>query len=168
MGYEPLYHALQIFWCIFIFILFFYILGTLLMKQLPLTTQTLADKPYSFTQNFCNKLGIQLICNKYQRKVKHMFKSVNISCSYNYKAKIMGEGVTYSLFSMLVSLCRFTSMKQWYICNTSFSRLHFWFTLGGKEGFYLMERARLRRRAVESRVICWSSCMLMLPGILLM
>jgi len=109
MGYEPLYHALQIFWCIFIFILFFYILGTLLMKQLPLTTQTLADKPYSFTQNFCNKLGIQLICNKYQRKVKHMFKSVNISCSYNYKAKIMGEGVTYSLFSMLV----YAGLHQW-------------------------------------------------------
>ena len=40
-------------------------------------------------------------------------------------------------------------------------------TLGGKEGFYLMERTRLRRWAVERRVIFWSSWMLMLPGILL-
>ena len=40
-------------------------------------------------------------------------------------------------------------------------------TLGGKEGFYLMERTCLRRWAVERKVIFWSSCMLMLPGILL-
>ena len=38
---------------------------------------------------------------------------------------------------------------------------------GGKEGFYLMERTCLRRWAVERKVIFWSSCMLMLPGILL-
>ena len=40
-------------------------------------------------------------------------------------------------------------------------------TLGGKEGFYLMESNRLRRWAVERRVTFWSSWMLMLPGILL-
>ena len=32
----------------------------------------------------------------------------------------------------------------------------------------LLSTARLRRWAVERRVIFWSSCMLMLPGILLM
>ena len=40
-------------------------------------------------------------------------------------------------------------------------------TLGGKEGFYLMESNHLRRWAVERRVTFWSSWMFMLPGILL-
>ena len=36
---------------------------------------------------------------------------------------------------------------------------------GRQRGFYLMERTDLRRWAVERRVVFWSSCVLMLPGV---
>ena len=36
---------------------------------------------------------------------------------------------------------------------------------GRQRGFYLMERTDLRRWAVERRVVFWSSCMLMLPDV---
>ena len=36
---------------------------------------------------------------------------------------------------------------------------------GRQRGFYLMERTDLRRWAVERRVLFWSSCVLMLPGV---
>jgi len=39
---------------------------------------------------------------------------------------------------------------------------------GRQRGFLLDGEVRLRRWGVERRVIFWSSCMLMLPGILLM
>ena len=36
---------------------------------------------------------------------------------------------------------------------------------GRQRGFHLMERTHLRRWVVERRVVFWSSCMLMLPGV---
>ena len=51
---------------------------------------------------------------------------------------------------------------EWLSLSTSESKP---WTLGGKEGFYLMERTRLRRWAVERRVIFWSSCMLRSSGL---
>ena len=36
---------------------------------------------------------------------------------------------------------------------------------GRQRRFYLMERTHLRRWAVERRVVFWSSCILMLPGV---
>ena len=36
---------------------------------------------------------------------------------------------------------------------------------GRQRGFYLMERTDMRRWAVERRVVFWSSCVLMLPGV---
>ena len=44
---------------------------------------------------------------------------------------------------------------NWFSLSTSESKPC---TLGGKEGYYSMERTRLRRWAVERRVIFWSSC----------
>ena len=77
------------------------------------------------------------------------------------KSSIAPQPIMLSLLYLYkICLCN----CEWFSLSTSESKP---WTLGGKEGFYLMERPRLRRLAVERRVIFWSSWKLMLPGVLL-